>query len=454
MRGSRNSFLSNAPKRNLMTFLSQNNKSALAVALLFLALCLSMTPFVASTEASSDNWSMYQHDPAHTGYTETSVATTLPKQLWNLTLEADASGSPSLPTIVDGFVYVGSSDALSCLDAKTGTTAWRVTVGNFAQAVPAISQGRVYASTIEGYLYCLDSATGNELWSVSISGQSTEMSPVVAGGFVFVETALGDVYCLDTSNGAIVWTFSTGASASWSCPAVDGIYLYVGNDEGDLFCLTASGGEPVWNASLADNISTLAVAGGRLFFGCRDGNAYCLNATDGTKLWNYTTEYNSGGPAHGYFWGNRVTAAAIAQNHIYVGSSNFQIYCLDASSGTELWNFTTAASVYAAPTIADNCVLAGSYDGNLYCLNATDGTQFWSYPAGVYSPVNAGGSAGPASIVDGTIYVVGNGVLYALGTLSESAEPVLLWLAVGLVVVLFAVLGLAVYLTKQKHRHT
>lgn len=433
-----------------MMFMSQSNKSTLVVVALFLAACLFVTPLLASAEDSAADWPMYQHDLAHTGYSETSASTTLPKQLWNLTLEAEASYSPALPTIAEGFVYVGYSDALSCLDAKTGTTAWRITTGNFAETAPAVSQGHVYACTVEGNLYCLEAATGSEVWNVAVSPQGAEISPVVSGEFVFIETALGDVQCLAASSGDVVWNFSTGASASGACPAINGNHLYVGNSEGEVFCLTVSGGDQVWNTSVADSVSTPAVADGCVYFGCKDGNAYCLNASDGAKLWNYTTEYNAGGPAHGYFWGNRVTAAAVAQSRVYVGSSNFQIYCLDSVSGDKLWNFTTATSIYAAPTVAGDCVLAGSYDGNLYCLNATDGVQLWSYPAGIYSPVNAAGSVGSASIVDGTIYVVGNGVLCALGNLSGGADSSWLLLAVGAVVVVAAILGLAVYFIKRK----
>jgi outer membrane protein assembly factor BamB len=150
-------------------------------------------------------------------------------------------------------------------------------------------------------------------------------------------------------------------------------------------------------------------------------------------VWNYTTPYNSAGPAHGYHWGNTVSEPAVAEGKVFVGSSNFQIYCLDAADGAKIWNYTTNASVYSAPAVAGSAVLVGSYDGNLYSLNASDGSEMWRYPAGVFSPVNAGGSAGSPAAVNGVVYVVGNGTLYALGTQSPATFSFSIWAVVGIV---------------------
>jgi outer membrane protein assembly factor BamB len=138
---------------------------------------------------------------------------------------------------------------------------------------------------------------------------------------------------------------------------------------------------------------------------------------------------------------------------VYIGSSDFLVYCLNASSGNQIWNYTTEAEVYSSPAVAGGCVLAGSYDGNVYCLNATSGFEIWRYPAGVFSPVNAAGSAGSPAVVEGVIYVVGKGVIYALATTSTSPSFPLIVITL-VVVVAVVVVVTVVYATFAKRKRT
>jgi outer membrane protein assembly factor BamB len=97
--------------------------------------------------------------------------------------------------------------------------------------------------------------------------------------------------------------------------------------------------------------------------------------------------------------------------------------------------------------------LAGSYDGNVYCLNASSGFEIWSYPAGVFSPVNAAGSVGSPAVAGGVIYVVGNGVVYALA--APSTSPSFPLIVIALVVVVAVVVAVTVvYVTFAKRKRT
>jgi outer membrane protein assembly factor BamB len=241
-----------------------------------------------------------------------------------------------------------------------------------------------------------------------------------ADGKLYIESTTGTVYCLEASNGEKIWDFSTGAKSFKRSPAIsDDGYVFATNKNGDVFCLDSLSGALVWSASIGDSVGSAVVVDGFLYFGSSDGNAYCFDASSGVKVWNYTTWYNDAGPAHGYDWGNSVSDPAVAYGCVYVGSSDFDVFCLDASTGEKLWNFSTGGIVNA-PSVAGECVFAGSYDGNLYCLNASSGEKIWQNLAGVYSPVSISGSAGSPTIAEGVVYAVGNGVLSAWGSpLSE-----------------------------------
>ncbi|MCW4009922.1 MAG: PQQ-binding-like beta-propeller repeat protein [Candidatus Bathyarchaeota archaeon] len=419
-----------------MKLVKKKGNCSLAALVILTAVLLSV-PFIlipqasAQTNPNTDNWPIYRHDAAHTGYSETSAPASAPL-LWSSTIDATPASTPAPPSVVNGYVYVGSGDNnIYCFDAATGTKVWTYPTGNYVSCTPAVVDGRVYAGSADGNIYCLEASSGTMLWSFSTvlpgqSGGSGVSSPTVVGDRVYFGPLNDYVYCLNAVDGGMVWNFSTGSDtiSGFASPAVDGGYVYVGdNSDGNVFCLNAADGSKVWNYTADGAVRSPTVANGNVYVGSKDGNAYCLRASDGAKIWNYTTEYNSAGPSHGYHWGNTVSDPAIAYGNVYVGSSNFLLYCLDAASGSHIWDFTADAQFYAASTVADGYVLAGSYDGYLYCLNASDGSEVWSYPAGEFSPVSAGGSAGSAAVAGGVVYVVGNGVLYALGTPTSTTSP-------------------------------
>jgi outer membrane protein assembly factor BamB len=67
-----------------------------------------------------------------------------------------------------------------------------------------------------------------------------------------------------------------------------------------------------------------------------------------------------------------------------------------AAAGDEEWTFTTGNNVYSSPTVVDGTVYVGSTDGNLYALDASSGSQQWSFTAG-------GKIRSSATVVVGTV---------------------------------------------------
>jgi parallel beta-helix repeat protein len=133
--------------------------------------------------------------------------------------------------------------------------------------------------------------------------------------------------------------------------------------------------------------SSPAVVDGKVYVGSWDNNTYCLDALTGTRIWNYTT-------------GNHVVASspAVVDGRVYVGSEDRNLYCLDALTGTRIWNYTTGNYVYSSPAVVDGRVYVGSGDGKVYCLDALTGTRIWNYTTGTYV------ESSPA-VVDGRVYI-------------------------------------------------
>jgi outer membrane protein assembly factor BamB len=123
-------------------------------------------------------------------------------------------------------------------------------------------------------------------------------------------------------------------------------------------------------------------------------NVYCLNASSGEQVWIYPTS------------GLDSSTPAVAGGYVYVGvaallndiPSNPTVVCLDALTGSKVWNFATSGPVSSSPAVANGYLYVQCTDGNLYCLDALTGNKKWScqlYGVGRSSP----------AVVDGFIYV-------------------------------------------------
>ena len=76
--------------------------------------------------SDGDDWSMFHHDPQHTGYS-TSQRPNANKVLWSY---ATSGAVESSPAVVSGRVYAVSDDGnVYCLVASTGVKVWNFTVG-------------------------------------------------------------------------------------------------------------------------------------------------------------------------------------------------------------------------------------------------------------------------------------------------------------------------------------
>jgi outer membrane protein assembly factor BamB len=199
------------------------------------------------------------------------------------------------------------------------------------------------------------------------------------------------------TNATLLWNFKTNSPVGASPAIVNGL-VYIGSDGGIAYCLNASDGSEIWNFTVATTSrgfpgaggpaisSSMAVANGYVYFGCYDRNVYCLNASTGEKVWNFTT-------------GNTVESCpSVANGHVYVGSWDGNVYCFDAATGAKIWNYSTGGLVESSPAAVGDHIYVGSINGNVYCLDALSGAKIWNYTTGNVV------QSSPA-VVDGRLYI-------------------------------------------------
>ncbi|HVP93516.1 MAG TPA: PQQ-binding-like beta-propeller repeat protein, partial [Acidobacteriota bacterium] len=84
-----------------------------------------------------------------------------------------------------------------------------------------------------------------------------------------------------------------------------------------------------------------------------------------------------------YLTGGYVDSSpAVVDGVVYVGSTDSNVYALNASSGAVVWSYMTDGVVESSPAVVDGVVFVGSCDKKVYALNATTGEFVWSYITG------------------------------------------------------------------------
>ena len=97
-----------------------------------------------------------------------------------------------------------------------------------------------------------------------------------------------------------------------------------------------------------------------VYIGSHNYNLYCLNAQTGSKVWEFKTDYYV------------VASPAVTGDNLYFGSWDNKLYGLNAKTGAKLWEFKLLGSK-SSPAVAGGYIYVGGDDHYIYCLKATPG---------------------------------------------------------------------------------
>jgi outer membrane protein assembly factor BamB len=292
----------------------------------------------------------------------------------------------SSPTVVEGTVFVGSTDTnLYAVDAGDGTEQWRFeTGGPVYSSSPAVVEGTVFVGSADNNLSAVDAARGEEQWTFE-TGDNLLSSPTVVDGTVFVGSKDINLYAVDAGDGTEQWRFKTSGNVYSSPTVVDGT-VYVGCEDTNLYAVDASTGTEQWRCKTGGMVSSSpTVVDGTVYVGSDDENLYLVDASDGTEQWLFETG------------GQVLSSPTVVDGTIFIGTSDDNLYAVDASTGNEQWRYEIGRAVDSSPTVVDGTVFVGSWD-DLYAVDASTGTEKWRYETG-------GTVRSSPTVVDGTLYV-------------------------------------------------
>jgi outer membrane protein assembly factor BamB len=336
--------------------------------------------------------------------------------------------SPAMePHEAGAFMFRGDLSRSGVYDSdapENNTLLWSFKIGNYIiQSSPVVVNDRVYFGGDDTRIYCLDAESGDEIWNYS-TGNAVKSTPLVIDDIVYVGSTDGNLYAIDADSGEKKWNYTLSTYAQiWSSPAI----LYIGSGDGGLYCIWANNGTQKWifePINIYDIYSTPTISNGSVYIGAAEyeigGAFYCIDALSGEEKWKFLppgegrfSEVYSSAVVHNHTvfvhawrkipgpgeeegtlfalpendpngdgnitldeviwdfttWDNEGgSSPAVADGKVFVGSTNYKMYCLDEYTGEELWNITTEGHIVASPFVANSVVYITSEDGVIYAI--------------------------------------------------------------------------------------
>ncbi len=320
------------------------------------------------------------------------------------------------PIAFDGVIYTMDIDArVSAFDAETGKALWRTKLvpkdedDSFGGGI-AYNEGRIFVTSGFAQVIAINAEDGEEIWRTSMPGPMRN-APAVSNGRVFAITIDNQVHALDAATGARLWNhIAIAESASLlgaASPAVSGEVLIAPFSSGELIAFRAESGRVVWSENLSsasgvDAISALAdirglpvVDRGTVFAVSHSGRTVAIDLQTGARAW----ELELGG----------IQTPWVAGDFIYVLSNESVLFCITRRGGRVRWvtplerfenpERNKGLITWVGPTLASDRLIVISDSGMAMSISPYTGEYLSMLE--LPGPVTV-----PPIVADGTLYMI------------------------------------------------
>lgn len=351
---------------------------------------------------------------------------------WSFAAHGPFIGSAA---VSDGVVYAGSLDStLYALDEQTGKLLWTVRFPAPIRSTPFVQNGLLYINA-GGSLTALDASSGVRRWTFATGGERIhepygyadyyQSSPVVRNGIVYCGSGDGNFYAVNGKNGTLLWKFSTSGVVHAS-PAFDSALVFIGSFDGTMHALDQHTGKEVWNfRSVGHRFfpkgelqGTPVVMNGLVFVGARDYNVYAIDAKKGYCHWNVVFPRG---------WALSLTPA---DSVLYIGTSDDDvIIAADPLTGKERWRTDVRFNTFGRAMLTDSLLIVGTLAGRVHALHRATGAILATFETDGFRKNYSRFFIGPTDIAKERFYsfirtpddYIAN--LYALGAVFSDAVP-------------------------------
>lgn len=287
------------------------------------------------------------------------------------------TGTRQGPAIADGRVFAtGLDGGVRAFDLRTGAAAWHFPGDGLRLAAgPGVGDGLVVAGGLDGAVVALDAATGAERWRARINSEVTA-PPAIGQGAVIVRTDDGRVTAFDAASGERRWFWAPAVPAlvvrGNDAPTLGPGYVFVGNDDGVVAALALQDGRVLWQVPvasqegrselerLADVDGAPVLDGTTLLASSYRGHTVAIDAPTGRPMWTR----DRGGAGR----------IGVGADKVVVADSGDTVWGLDKATGAEAWRQEgLARRSLGGIAIHEGHAVVGDFEGYLHWLRLSDG---------------------------------------------------------------------------------
>ncbi len=399
-----------------------------------------------------DTWPMYMGNLNHTGSSASRITkanNTLP--LW--TVDIPSLMTTNSPVLYEGVLYIPSGDGtVHGYDMLTGEKVWEVkALNNFIRSSVTIDNGILYFGARGGHLFGYRISDKAKVLDMTLNASDFQSPPLIAEGRLFIGSIADDLkghwfYAVDIAGKNVAWSFQMNPGTEniygfRETPAYYDNKVYTSDGAGNFFCLDAqgfmNGNDGTYtieaNTSMDDAdilwmfsnpysiIGDPMLAEGHVFFGTENGRVYCLDAGTGAPVWDKVI---------GKGQRSIQTSPAYKDGTVYITCRNSQgpfeggsAVALNSMTGNTIWRFNITQPVTeSSPVLADSTLIFAARDSKIYCLStspenmADEERPYWYFNTG--SPITS-----TAAVGGGMVFIAREDTAGSMGKVYGFGSP-------------------------------
>ncbi|WP_273565853.1 PQQ-binding-like beta-propeller repeat protein [Maribacter halichondriae] len=261
---------------------------------------------------------------------------------------------------------------------------WKFQTNDKIYSSPIIDGDILFIGSGDNSLYAIDKNTGKKVWTFETGG-AIHSTPLMLDNLIYFGSADGSLYALDKNNGNLVWKFDSEGEKMYdiwdyylSSPSGEEETIYWGSGDGYLYAINSKIGQLNWKFQTNGIVhATPIIYNNNIYVGSFDGVFYCVNKENGTLVWKFKTVGST------YFPKGEIQKAALVKDEVvYFGSRDYNIYALDAKTGTGRWNMKQPRGwIIATPIEYKDNLYFGTSDAHIfYSMKKVDGIVNWTIP--------------------------------------------------------------------------
>jgi len=277
-------------------------------------------------------------------------------------------------------VFVTSPYAwVFALDATSGQKVWESKMPGPVRAPPAVSDGRVFATTLDNELVAVAEDDGRKLWTYTGESEGAGLlggaTPAVLGNTVVTSDSSGNIVALRAETGKLLWSDNLAGAARGDAiatmadirgrPVIDREMVIAISNSGTLAAIDLRRGDRIWDKDVGGTQGPWVV-GDFIYLVDNDDQLLCLSRADGRVKWaqalpNYEDPEERSDPI---YW----SGPLLAGDRLVISGSDAEALSISPYTGEILGHITLPARSHLPPVVAGGTIYFLSDDADLIAL--------------------------------------------------------------------------------------